>query len=162
MDIMWNYLALDLVLEQGLLKGRNTARNLHDIWRRGQAVTYVVNSRIISYAALWDTSHPTWFELGSMWVHPHYRGHKIATNLFLECILKCKSKLGKDAGMFIVTNNPQMLHLAKEVGFREAKEEKTRLFLPQKKTCIPGDYLPISPKRLCSMYKRSKHVLFFI
>ena len=159
MHMMWNILAKELDQESALLGKRNTAENLYRMWKKNQAVIHILNSRIIGYAALWDTPHPIWLELGSMWVHELFRGNKIASELFLGCTRKLK----KGMRMFVITHNLKVLHLAKKAGFLEAKEEKKWFSIPWKATCAPCDRLPISQQRLCSMRaKRDKCALFFV
>ena len=158
MDMMWIHLAEELDKEQALLGGRNLAQNLHSMWGKNQAVIHVANKQIIGFAALWDTPHPIWLELGSMWVHRSFRGNKIASELFLKCI----SKLREGMRVFMITHNPKVLHLAKKAGFSEAIEEQEWFSVPWKATCAPCDRLPISEQRFCSMRaKQGKCTLFF-
>ena len=159
MNVIWDHLAEELDKEPALLGKRNTAKNLCNMWRKDQAVIHVLNNRIIGFAALWDTSHPIWLELGSMWVHKPFRGNKIASELFL----KCTRKLRKGMRMFVITHNSKVLHLAKKAGFSEAMEEKEWFSIPWKVTCAPCDRLPISQQRLCSMRtQQDKCALFFV
>ncbi|MCK5095828.1 MAG: GNAT family N-acetyltransferase [Candidatus Pacebacteria bacterium] len=157
--MIWNYLAEDLGREQVLLGERITAQNLYSMWKKDQAVVHVVDNRIIGYTALWDTPHPIWLELGTVWVHEHYRGNKIASDLFLECT----RKLREGMRMFTITHNPKVMHLAKKAGFSEAKDEETWFSIPREITCTPCDRIPISGQRLCSMRtKQNKCTLFFV
>lgn len=154
---MWYKLADTLHLEPDLLGERITAENLRALYEKGHAVVHVEDGEIIGYAALWETPHPKWLEVGSVWVHQNHRDKKIASLLFKECV----ARGGNGWSILVVTHNPKVIHLAQQVGFMEATCT-TWFDLPWEVTCGPCDRLKDDEKPMCPFRaKRGKCALFF-
>lgn len=141
---LWKRLSMKLHDETDLLGARIAPQNLLRSWEAGHAIVRHVEDEIIAYVSLWETNHPLWFELGTLWVDREYRGRKISSDIFYECF----NTRSNGSGIFIITHNPKVIHLGNKFGFSEATIE-TWSSLPWSVTCAPCDRFPDDEKHRC-------------
>lgn len=134
-------LAEELSKEARLMKSRiipATLKNLHD---NGLAEVKISHGHIIAFVALWPTSHNSWYELGTLWIHSDWRGKNLATKIFKKCLRE-----NKERNIFLITRSIKVVHLAQTHGMEETEKWHTDQFW--KKLCVPWDKLPQQGSRI--------------
>lgn len=143
-DAVWKQLSVKLREEPDLLEEHIVPQILFNSWKNGRAVIKKAEDKIIAYVSLWETNHSKWFELGTLWVDRRYRERRISSEIFFECL----NIQSNGSGIFIITHNPKVIHLANRFGFCEATIE-TWSHLPWSVTCAPCDRIPENEKESC-------------
>ncbi|MCK5591126.1 MAG: hypothetical protein KAI72_04150 [Candidatus Pacebacteria bacterium] len=143
-SVNWERLSDKLHEETDLLGARIAPQNLLKSWEAGHAVVRHTEDEIVAYVSLWETDHPLWFELGTLWVDRRYRERKISSDIFYECF----NTRTNGSGIFIVTHHPKVIHLANKFGFNEATKENWSS-VPWSVTCAPCDRLSEKEKENC-------------
>lgn len=143
----WEVLSA-LMMSEGkdvFLFERISAYSLRLRYEMGLAVILELQGVIIGYAAIWDTESPEWGELGSLWVHPAYRGHGLAVILY-----KKRSEL-IPSGMrsMTITHDARAAHLALEYGNLIEATKETWGEVPFALSCGPCDRVPEEQKDTC-------------
>ncbi|HLD20264.1 MAG TPA: GNAT family N-acetyltransferase [Patescibacteria group bacterium] len=118
--------------EPGILSDRITAEVLQVMIEQGTMMTLEMNNVIIACCAIWETETEELFELGTVWVHPDYRDHRLASLMFAECTARVKS-MGAQA--FLITKHPAVVHLAQKHGWHEATRENWSVIVPFEASC---------------------------
>jgi len=153
----WLELVAYLSEESALMGTRINAVALLDLYEAGRAELVEVDGQIVAFAALWDTPSEDWFELGSVWVHPEFRGRSFGSQVFQKLLV-----LAQAYKVFLITHNPKIMHLALQAGWIEA-DLSTWSNVPFLATCDPCDRWQTDGERMRCKYRatRSDCQLFF-
>jgi hypothetical protein len=114
--VVFEDLSRRLHFEPKILKKRISARQLRRLYRLKLALV-VVRDEVspLCFAGLWPTRDRTWFELGTMWIHPGLRGRGLAGTVF-DKVMKL---LPPGKRVFLVARNMKVVHLALDRGWVE-------------------------------------------
>ena len=116
MDAKWVTLGRELRQEIFLRSDRIRARLLCSVWQTGNAEIIELNGLIVAFGALWPIDeHDAWFELGSLWVVPEFRGKGLMSSIFAK--LACR--IPEHGHFFLLTREPKIAHLAGKHKMRE-------------------------------------------
>lgn len=118
--------------EAGILADRITEDVVKRMIGEGTMMTLEIKGGIIACSALWETGTEKLFELGTVWVHPDYRDHGLASLMFAECTARVKAT---GARAFLITKHPRVAHLAQSHGWREAVRENWSIIVPFEASC---------------------------
>lgn len=153
--IIWETLAESLQEEAAIMGYRNTPRNLKRIHDSGLAAMEIgKDGKIIAFAALWPTGHPSWLEIGSVWVDRNFRGRKLSSGIFRQLIREM-IPAGKQA--FLITHSvSRIIHLVERHGFIKVPADGWNESVPFSVTCEPCDR---EDRRNCPL-KGSECLLF--
>ncbi len=135
-----------LTREAGILSSRITVEVLQEMIEQGTMMTLEMNNVIIACCALWETGTEELFELGTVWVHPDYREHRLASLMFAECTARVKA-MGAQA--FLITKHPAVVHLAQKHGWAEAPRENWSVIMPFEASCGVCTSVSKTEKPLC-------------
>ncbi len=94
MDI-WDALEQDLQAEGVFMSHRLQAELLKERYQANMAsAAFDADGHIIGFCAVWSTDQPTVVELGTVWVHPDYRGKIYGRRRISEAVVAdCTAKL---------------------------------------------------------------------
>ena len=139
--LTFQMLADELLKEEKLLRSRLVPNVLKSLYDKGLAKVRVRREEIISFVALWPTKQRSWYELGTLWVHPDDRKKNISSQVFTECLDDNKEK-----NIFLITRSIKVVHLARVHEMEESTAWHTDPFWV--KLCEPWDELPSQGTRV--------------
>lgn len=152
----WQQLAQDLQSEPTLLGVRNEPAFLERMCQEGYAVVVERNDCIIACCFLWETTEEAWRELGSVWVHPDYRGQGFGSDVFSKALA-----LRAAQHQFLITSHPKIVHLAIEAGWTQALAD-TWEQVPLEHSCGPCNKLPDEHKASCPDRAGQNCTMFYL
>ena len=97
----WLELERHLRQESTLLPERTAATTLRSAFHAGRLATIEEGERIIAIAAIWPSPHPTWWEVGTIWVHTDCKGRRLSGVVFADAFRKLQQLSGD--GAFLIT-----------------------------------------------------------
>jgi hypothetical protein len=97
-----------LLQEERIMKSRLSVRSICALRRNRLSVIKKDGKGIYGYAALWPTSNPHFFELGTCWVREDKRGKGLFSGIFDELVFK--ARLGST--VFLITKSAKVAHEA--------------------------------------------------
>jgi len=86
----------------------------------------------VAFAALWPTLHPSWYEVGSVWVHPDHRDQGLGSQVFKQVVNL------QPAGIFLITSEDKIRHLATAADLQEVDLQSWQA-VPWIASCGPCD-----------------------
>lgn len=154
----WDNLVAALVEEKDLLLGRLTAQELQSLHANGLGWIEERKGEIVACTFLFATDASGWYELGSVWVAPAFRGTGLGAVVFRGCARLIKEKGHK---VFLITRSDKVVHLALATGFSEASTETWRA-VPWIASCGPCEKLSAAEKPACPFRAGAECRLFFM
>ena len=116
----WEELAKAIQSEETILGYRNTAENLKSLYDKSLAIAvFDENDGIIVFGGLWSTADENFLEVGSFWVHPHYRDNKFSSEMFQNL----SELIPKNKTAVCITHVNKVIHLMQKVGWNEVESE---------------------------------------
>ncbi|MCR4260744.1 MAG: hypothetical protein NUV96_00150, partial [Candidatus Colwellbacteria bacterium] len=100
------------------------------------------------FGALWPSTDG-WKELGSLWVHPQFRDSGHASDIFMA-LMDMKPE---ETGVFLITKNPKVRHLALEHGWQSVTQEEWEEPVPWAASCGPCDRWKTEQEKFVCQYR---------
>ena len=135
---VWQDLCTELLLEEHLLNARLTPISLARQYRKRLACRVIRKGKIVAFGTLWKTYDPEWLELGTLWVHPSFRGRGLVKKVFDACVEKKPASI---KGLLLVTHSARIASIARALGWAKEKRAWTRIEC-WKNICRPWDRYP--------------------
>lgn len=123
MELYWNQLLRDMQATGEFHASGLDVTTLARDYSNDQAVLRHDGQKITAYGALEATKSAGWFEIRRLFVAPHLQGNGVLWSVVYEIM----SKAPRHAGLFLITKNPAVMHVAKQREF----EQVTRVTMPE-------------------------------
>lgn len=112
---MWHDLTSKLIAEQGIFSARVEPEKLAEMFQEGDAIVRFSEDKIVGFIGLWKMDRKNWFEIGSVWVDPEFRGKGIISEMFEEAL---KRRRRRNIAC-VVNGSKSIIHLLIKNNFSE-------------------------------------------
>lgn len=153
----WNELARELRKEPMILGYRVTGGDLKNVYDAGLAIKKELHGEIIAFRGLWHIKGNDCVEMRSFWVKPEYRGQRLGSAIMDEIY----SLFPPGKTIFVVTQNPKVIHLLQRHKWQEATIADWEEIVPWKASCGPCDQVSEENKKDCPYKAREGGCMMF-
>lgn len=112
---IWHELAGKLIAEKGIFSTRVDPEKLAKMFQEDNAIVRFNEGRIIGFIGLWKMDRKNWFEIGSVWVDPRFRGKGMISEMFDEALKRRR----KRNIACVVNGSKSIIHLLIKNNFSE-------------------------------------------
>ncbi len=109
------------ITESALLTERLTVEDFEKLIEQNLFTAILDNEQnIIATAMLWQVeSQPNWYEMGTVWVSPEYRGKQLGHKVFESMT----GKIPQGSNAFLLTTSARVIHSAQTFGYQSTPKE---------------------------------------